>query len=115
MSKKGQTNPQSGKDQHSAKVQPAMTGFQIDMVRLVQAFNLGSARPIIENLEPKRPGSKLLAIVYNDTPPAPSMLAPPALMPLKNILSPMGKIPQIDVFLRSTGGITEVPWRIVTM
>jgi hypothetical protein len=115
MSKKGQTKPQSGIDQHSAKVQPAMSAPQIDMGRLVQAFNLGSAKPIIEDLEQKRPGSKLLAIVYNDMPPAPSILAPAALMPLENILSSMGKIPQIDVFLRSTGGITEVPWRIVTM
>jgi len=115
MSKKSQTNPQSGKDQHSAKVQPAMTSFQIDTASLVQAFNLSSARPIIESLEGKRPGAKLLAIVYNDTPPVPSILAPPALAPLMDILSLLGKVPQIDVFLRSTGGITEVPWRIVTM
>jgi hypothetical protein len=92
-----------------------MSAVQIDMGQLVQAFNLGSAKPIIEDLEKKRPGSKLLAIVYNDMPPAPSMLTPPALMPLQSILSFLGKIPQIDVFLRSTGGITEVPWRIVTM
>jgi len=114
MSKKGQTKPQSGINQHSAKVQPAMSGYQVDMGQLVEAFNLGSTKPIIEDLEGKRPGSKLLAIVYNDTPPG-SMLTPPALMPLENILSSMGKVPQIDVFLRSTGGITEVPWRIVTM
>lgn len=114
MSKKGRTM-QSGIDQHSIKVQPAMTGLQIDMDSLVQALKLGSARPIIENLEAKRPGSKLLAIVYNDTPPVPSMLTPAALMPFRNILSSMGKIPQIDVFLRSTGGITEVPWGMVTM
>jgi hypothetical protein len=76
---------------------------------------LGSARPIIESLELKRPGSKLLVIVYNDSPPVPSILAPPALAPLMDILSLLGKVPQIDVFLRSTGGITEVPWRIVTI
>ncbi|MFH1625776.1 MAG: hypothetical protein ABID54_11575, partial [Pseudomonadota bacterium] len=114
MSKKDRTM-QSGIDQHSIKAQPAMTSFQIDVASLVQAFNLGSARPIIESLEAKRPGSKLLPIVINDTQPVPSMLTPAALMPLGNILSPLGKIPQIDVFLRSTGGVTEVPWRMVTM
>ncbi len=92
MSKKGQISSQVSRNQHSAKVQPAMTGLQIDMNSLVQAFNLGSARPIIESLETKRPGSKLLVIVYNDMPPAPSMFAPPALRPLMNILSFVGKI-----------------------
>jgi len=115
MPNKGQNKSKSGVDQHSAKLQPAMVTFQIDMGQLVQAFNLSSAKPIIEDLEQKRPGSKLLTIVYNDMPPVPSILAPPVLMPLQNILSFMGKIPQIDVFLRSTGGITEIPWRIVTM
>ncbi len=106
MSNKGQIKPQPGINQHSSAM--------INIGQLVQAFNLGSTRPIIEDLEAKRPGSKLLAIVYNDAPPG-SMLAPPALTPLGNILSSMGKKPQIDVFLRSTGGITEVPWRMVTM
>lgn len=115
MPKKGPTDPRLVREQQPAKVQPTMTRTQVDMGPLVQAFNLGSARPMIESLETKRPGSKLLAIVYNDAPPAPSMLAPPALAPLMDILSPLGKVPQIDVFLRSTGGITEVPWRVVTM
>lgn len=115
MPNKGQKNPQLARKQPSVKAQPTMAGLQVDMGSLVQAFNLGSARPMIESLEAKRPGSKLLAIVYNDTPPAPSVLAPPALMPLMDILSLLGKVPQIDVFLRSTGGITEVPWRMVTM
>jgi hypothetical protein len=70
---------------------------------------------MIEALEAKRKGSKVLVIVYNDLPPVPSMLAPPALQPLENILSNIGRVPQIDVFLRSTGGLTEVPWRMVTM
>ena len=114
MSKKSHVS-QPGKDQILAKAQSAVTGSQINVASLIQSFNLGSAKPIIESLEAKRVGSKVLVIVYNDLPPVPSMLAPPALTPLMNILSGMGKIPQIDVFLTSTGGITEVPWRMVTM
>jgi hypothetical protein len=115
MPNKGQKNPQLVRDQQSAKAQPIMTGLQVDAASLIQTFNLASAKPIIEGLEAKRPGARLLVIVYNDAPPVPSVLAPPALMPLMDILSLLGKVPQVDVFLRSTGGITEVPWRIVTM
>ncbi len=114
MSKKGQSSQQPG-GQSSARVQSAMTGLQIDMASLVKAFNLDAARSIIESLETKRPGSKSLAIIYNDSPPIPSHLAPAALIPLGNILSSMGKKPQLDIFLRCTGGLTEVPWRMVTM
>ena len=115
MSKKSHFMPQGGKEQILAKAQLVPTNFQIDMASLVQSFNLGSAKPMIEALEAERTGSKVLVIVYNDLPPVPSYLAPPALVPLKIILSDIGKVPQIDVFLRSTGGITEVPWRMVTM
>jgi hypothetical protein len=37
------------------------------------------------------------------------------LHPLATILAREGRSPKLDVFLRSTGGITEVPWRVVSL
>jgi len=91
------------------------THLPIDNNTLVGLLDLGPARLLIESIERKRQGPRLLCIVYNDRGPLPAMLMPAALNPLTAILSRIGKVSGLDVFLRSTGGITEVPWRMVTL
>jgi len=87
----------------------------IDLPALLQQWGPRDSRPLIEAIEKKRGGTKLLCLVYNDAPPVPTILAPPMLHPMATILSHLGRVPKLDVFLRSTGGITEVPWRVVSL
>ena len=97
------------------KTSPVPTHIQLDKKVVSELIDLGQIRPMIEAIEKKRGGTKLLVIVYNEAPPVPSMLRPPLLGPLSELLSNMGKVEKLDLFLRSTGGQTEVPWRIVTL
>jgi len=98
---------------------PGAKGFtkqlQIDTKTLVGLLDLGPAKALIESIEQKRGGSRVLCIVYNDRGPLPEILTTSVLKPLEAILSKTGKMSGLDVFLRSTGGITEVPWRIVSL
>lgn len=87
---------------------------EINFRDLLSQRNLGAARPIIEAIERKRE-SKLICLVYNDAPPVPTMLMPAVLDPFEQILKIIGKVPQLDLFLRCSGGIAEVPWRVVSL
>jgi hypothetical protein len=87
---------------------------KINFKDLLSQRNLGAGKPIIEAIERKRE-SKLICLVYNDAPPVPTMLTPAVLVPLEQILKGIGKVPRLDLFLRCTGGITEVPWRFVSL
>lgn len=93
----------------------ASTNIQIDTANLVQLIDLNSTKPFIEAIQTKRGGTKLIALVYNDAPPFPAMLAPAAIRPLSAILSKLGKVPKLDLFLRCNGGVAEVPWRVVSL
>ncbi|PIP07327.1 MAG: hypothetical protein CO012_03770 [Syntrophobacterales bacterium CG_4_8_14_3_um_filter_49_14] len=115
MSKKHQATRPHSQSLPSAAVKGMTTHLQINTNTLVGLLDLGPARSLIDSIEQKRQGSRLLCIVYNDRGPLPAMLTPSALNPLAAILSRTGKMSSLDVFLRSTGGITEVPWRIVTL
>ena len=43
------------------------------------------------------------------------LLQPPLLKPFYDILESVGKVESLALLLRSTGGITEVPWKIVSL
>lgn len=86
----------------------------INFRELLQQWDLNAAKPIIAAIERKR-GTKLISLIYNGNPPAPSAITPAVLNPLEQILSQMGEVPRIDLFLESGGGVTEVPWRIVCL
>jgi len=86
--------------------------FQINGPTIAGQLGFGDVTPLIRALENNR-GSRVVCIVYNDL--VQSMLAPPAIAHLEYILRRLGHIPKLDVFLRSTGGMTEVPWRIVSL
>lgn len=108
------------KPQRNDPVTPGTQGIppqqiQLDKTAVSQLMDLASAGALIEAIQKKRDGTKVLVLAYNDAPPAPSMLTPVVLPPLSTLLSNMGKVKKLDLFLRSTGGITEVPWRIVTL
>jgi hypothetical protein len=115
MAKKHQVMQPRGQSSPSAGVKQMTAHLQIDTNALVGLLDLGQARSLIEPIEKKREGTRLLCVVYNDRGPLQAMLMPAVLNPLTAILAKIGKVASLDVFLRSTGGITEVPWRIVTL
>lgn len=114
MVKRPKSRHEAGSSPQPTKGQGRVKTIQIDFPALLKKRNLGTAQPLIEAIEKKR-GTRLLCLVYNNSPPAPTMLTPLMLMPLEQILSHLGKVPNLDLFLRCTGGITEVPWRIVSL
>jgi len=114
MVKKPKSRHEAGSRLQPTKGQGQARIIQLDSNALLKKRNLGAAKPLIEAIERKR-GTRLLCLVYNETPLAPTMLTPSVLMPLEQILSHLGKRPNLDLFLRCTGGIAEVPWRIVSL
>jgi hypothetical protein len=84
----------------------------IDFESLFSKIGLESNTSLIEAFERKRE-SRFLAIVYNEN--AQVSFTPSMLPTLENVLASMGHVGRLDVFLRSTGGVTEVPWRIVSL
>lgn len=117
MAKKHRAEQSQSQRLPSAGAKGMTTHFKIDSKTLEGLFDLGPARSLIESIEKKRQGVRLLCIVYNDLGPLhlQSIFTPLALTPLTAILSRIDKVPSLDVFLRARGGITEVPWRIVTL
>lgn len=100
----------------NSKPQPRQkrTAVAIDPAAYVAQFHLGSdSVPLLQAIEKKR-GSRVLCLVYSET-PFNMMLAPPSIRPLEEVLRPLGRVDKLDVFLRSTGGVAEVPWRIVSL
>lgn len=85
----------------------------IDFNSVVSNVKVGKkATDLIKAIEQKRQ-SRLICIVFNEH--AQVQLAPPMIEPLESVLENLGKVERLDVFLRSTGGIAEVPWRIVSL
>jgi hypothetical protein len=115
MVKKPKSRRESGSHPRPTKGQGQVRTLQLDFRALLKKRNLGTAKPLIEAIENKCGGTRLLCLVYNDTGPPPAMLAPAVLIPLERTLSQLGKVPRLDLFLRSAGGIAEVPWRVVSL
>jgi hypothetical protein len=82
---------------------------------LIAQLKIADAHAKIEALERKR-GSRLICLTYNETiPQLAPVLAPPVIGALEQVLAEMGRVPKLDLMLRTTGGMTEVPWRIVCL
>lgn len=60
-------------------------------------------------------GSAVISYVLSDRQGATAQVADDAVRPLYDHLRALGHKTRIDLFLYSTGGFTDVPWRIVTM
>jgi len=69
---------------------------------------------LISAIEAER-GSKVIAYVLSDRRGAQAQIAEDAVLPIHDHLRAFAPTEKIDLFLYSTGGRTDVPWRIVTM
>lgn len=86
--------------------------IQINIDALLQNLpSVGSNSSLIEAIEKKREGNKLISIVLNAGVPLDNSI----ILPLFEILQKNGTAEKIDLFLHTTGGQTEVPWRIITL
>jgi len=70
---------------------------------------------LIQKIEEKR-GSKVITYLTSDRKgPVNARIAMDIIPVFSKQLQKIGKVPQIDLFLYSTGGDTMVPWRLVSM
>jgi hypothetical protein len=70
-------------------------------------------KQLIERLEELR-GSRVVAYVTSDRKPTSGQIGDDAVRPLYDHLRTLGHVKKLDLFLYSTGGAIDVPWRIVT-
>jgi hypothetical protein len=71
-------------------------------------------RALITELEGLR-GSRVVCYVLSDRQGATAQIADDAVRPLYDHLRAIGHCEKLDLFLYSIGGLTDVPWRIVSM
>jgi Serine dehydrogenase proteinase len=81
---------------------------------IINQLKIADAVPLIAALEQKRQ-SRVICLTYNNDPPGACNIAFAATTALQEVLSGIGKVPRLDLLLRTTGGAAEVPWRIVTL
>lgn len=84
----------------------------LDAATFLKQLNLEASKPLIENIENKRQ-SRVLSLAYNESIGA--QLQPTVIGALEHILRSLGHVPRLDLFLISTGGMAEVPYRIVSL
>lgn len=63
----------------------------------------------------QRRGTKVISYFLSDRNVSAAQIAEDAVRPMYDHLRAAGKGSRIDLFLYSVGGLTEIPWRIVTM
>src|SRR5688500_19058032 len=85
------------------------------MPATVQADGRAAERRRLIEAIGKRRESHVVTYVLSDRQGAAAQVADDAVRPLHDHLRPLGRVPRIDLFVYSTGGFTDVPWRIVTM
>jgi len=69
---------------------------------------------LIQEIEDLR-SSRVITYVLSDRQGAAAQVADDAVRPLYDHLRAIGHSPRIDLLVYSTGGFTDIPWRIVTM
>lgn len=85
-------------------------GTQVPLAQALQSIPVGDNWSLLDDLsqELKMP---VLALYIGEG----YMLQPALLRPFYEVLESIGRTESLGLFLRSTGGITEVPWKIVSL
>ncbi|OQX55861.1 MAG: hypothetical protein B5M53_03685 [Candidatus Cloacimonas sp. 4484_209] len=93
--------------------QPAEQGqiIPLNLGQILKDFRLKTNKSLIQDIMDKRNGTPLLSLVLTER----AQLMPPIILPIFDVLKSIGKKEKLDLFLSSTGGATEVPWRIVSL
>jgi hypothetical protein len=88
--------------------------FSLDVKKLFDSDKPVGSKHLLETLGAERKGTPL-ALVLVDFLPANPMLAGDIALQLEQIIAELGKVKKLDVVLRSTGGVAEIPWKIISV
>lgn len=99
---------------HLPNLPPQPQAFNIDLGQLFNANRPSGSATLLNRLSTVR-GGRVLSLVYVDFLPANPMLGGDIIPQLESLLLNMGKVTKLDLFLRSTGGMAEIPWKIVNL
>jgi hypothetical protein len=88
--------------------------FSVDIGQIYNANKPAGSKSLLEALAAEREAD-VLALVYIDFLPQNPMLAGDVAIRLESIILELGKVKKLGLVLRSTGGIAETPWRIVSV
>lgn len=88
--------------------------FNIDFQALFNANKPAGSKLLLEAIGKKRKGD-MMSLVFVDFLPVNPMLMGDVALQLESTVVEMGKVEKLDLVLRSTGGIAEFPWRIVSV
>lgn len=94
--------------------QPQPQPLNVDITALFNASKPGRSKALLETLGRQRAAS-ILTLVLVDFLPVNPMLAGDVSLQLETLLLEIGKVTNLCVVLRSTGGMAETPWRIVSL
>lgn len=94
--------------------QPQPQQFNLDLGQLFNANKPAGSKSLLDALAGERKG-KIISLVLADFLPANPMLSGETVLQLEPLLVELGKVGKLDLFLRSTGGVAEIPWRIVSV
>ena len=84
---------------------------KLELGQVLKDFRLKSNKSLIQNISNKRDETPLVSLILREG----VKLVPNVVLPIFDVLRSIGKHDNIDLFLSSTGGATEVPWRIVSL
>jgi hypothetical protein len=85
--------------------------LKMNLQPIINNFRLKTNREMISHIRTARENNQFISIVLRDG----VQLMPEMILPLFEVLQKIGKTERLDVFLYTTGGATEVPWRIVSL
>jgi Serine dehydrogenase proteinase len=93
---------------------PQPQAFNVDFNALYNANKPAGSKALLDALGAERKGA-MLALVFVDFLPANPMLAGDVALQLEPIIAELGKVEKLDLVLRSSGGVAEIPWRILSV
>jgi hypothetical protein len=93
---------------------PQLQAFNIDFNALFNDNKPGGTKALLEAIAGERKG-EMLSLFFVDFLPHNPMLAGDVTLQLEPMVVEMGKVKKLNLLLRSTGGLAEFPWRIVTI
>ena len=88
--------------------------FNVDFQALYNANKPAGSKALLDALGKERTG-EMLSLVFVDFLPVNPMLMGDVTLQLEPTVVQMGKVEKLNLVLRSTGGIAEFPWRIVSI
>jgi len=85
--------------------------LKMNLDPIVNNVRLKANKNLISQIRTARKNNQFVAMVLTDG----VQLRPEMVLPLFEVLQNIGKTDHLDLFLYTTGGATEVPWRIVSL